>query len=103
MSHDFYAERRATMVATQIAARGVTDPAVLAAMRTVPREAFVRLELAEWAYDDIPLPIGEGQTISQPYIVAVMTEALRPSPEDRVLEIGTGSGYAAAVLEAVWK
>src|SRR5512132_2543503 len=92
MSHDLYAERRATMVATQIAARGVTDPAVLAAMRTVPREAFVPPELAELAYDDMPLPIGEGQTISQPYIVALMTAALRPSPTDRVLEIGTGSG-----------
>jgi protein-L-isoaspartate(D-aspartate) O-methyltransferase len=103
MSHDLYAERRATMVATQIAARGVTDPVVLAAMRTVPREAFVRLELAEWAYDDIPLPIGEGQTISQPYIVAVMAAALRPSPIDQVLEIGTGSGYAAAVLHCLVK
>jgi protein-L-isoaspartate(D-aspartate) O-methyltransferase len=103
MFHDLYAERRATMVATQIAARGVTDPAVLAAMRTVPREAFVCPELAELAYDDIPLPIGEGQTISQPYIVAVMTAALRPSPNDRVLEIGTGSGYAAAVLHCLVK
>ena len=74
MSHDLYTERRATMVATQIVARGVTDPAVLAAMRMVPREAFVRPELAEWAYDDIPLPIGEGQTISQPYIVAMMAQ-----------------------------
>ena len=101
MSHDLYAERRATMVAIQIAARGVTDPAVLAAMRTVPREAFVRPELAEWAYADLPLPIGAGQTISQPYLVAVMTAALRPSPADRVLEIGTGSGYAAAVLHCL--
>ena len=103
MSHDRYAERRATMVATQIAARGVTDPAVLEAMRTVPREAFVPPELAELAYDDMPLPIGEGQTISQPYIVALMTAALRPSPTDRVLEIGTGSGYAAAVLHCLVK
>lgn len=103
MSVDVYAERRAAMVATQIVARGVTDPAVLAAMRTVPREAFVRPELAEFAYDDIPLPIGEGQTISQPYIVAVMTAALRPAPADRVLEIGTGSGYAAAVLHCIVK
>ena len=101
MSHDRYAERRATMVATQIAARRVTDPAVLEAMRTVPREAFVPPELAELAYDDMPLPIGEGQTISQPYIVALMTAALRPSPADRVLEIGTGSGYAAAVLHCI--
>jgi protein-L-isoaspartate(D-aspartate) O-methyltransferase len=87
MSCDVYAERRAAMVATQIAARRVTDPAVLAAMRTVPREAFVWPELAECAYDDLPLPIGEGQTISQPYIVAVMTAALQPAPADRVLEI----------------
>jgi protein-L-isoaspartate(D-aspartate) O-methyltransferase len=103
MSHDIYAERRTAMVATQIAARGVADQAVLAAMRTVPREAFVRPELVEFAYDDIPLPIGEDQTISQPYIVAVMTTALRPSPADRVLEIGTGSGYAAAVLHCIVK
>ena len=103
MSCDVYAERRAAMVATQIAARGVTDPAVLAAMRTVPREAFVWPEVAEFAYDDLPLPIGEGQTISQPYIVAVMTAALRPAPADRVLEIGTGSGYAAAVLHCIVK
>lgn len=103
MSHDLYAERRASMVETQIAARGVTDPAVLAAMRTVPREAFVNPEMVEFAYDDMPLPIGEGQTISQPYIVALMTEALRPSPADRVLEIGTGSGYAAAVLHCLVK
>jgi protein-L-isoaspartate(D-aspartate) O-methyltransferase len=103
MSCEVYAERRAVMVATQIAARGVTDQAVLAAMRTVPREAFVRPEWGEFAYDDIPLPIGESQTISQPYIVAVMTAALRPSPADRVLEIGTGSGYAAAVLHCIVK
>ena len=103
MSCDVYAARRAAMVATQIAVRGVTDPAVLTAMRTVPREAFVRPELAEFAYDDLPLPIGEGQTISQPYIVAVMTAALRPAPTDRVLEIGTGSGYAAAVLHCIVK
>lgn len=103
MAGESYAARRAAMVATQIAARGVTDPAVLAAMRTVPREAFVSPELAVYAYDDIPLPIGEGQTISQPYMVAVMTAALQPSPTDRVLEIGTGSGYAAAVLHYLVK
>jgi protein-L-isoaspartate O-methyltransferase len=84
MACEVYAERRAAMVATQIAARGVTDQAVLAAMRTVPREAFVRPEWVEFAYDDIPLPIEEGQTISQPYIVAVMAAALRSSPADRV-------------------
>jgi protein-L-isoaspartate(D-aspartate) O-methyltransferase len=72
-------------------------------MRTVPREAFVRPELAAFAYDDLPLPIGAGQTISQPYIVAVMTAALRPTSTDRVLEIGTGSGYAAAVLHCIVK
>jgi protein-L-isoaspartate(D-aspartate) O-methyltransferase len=86
------------MVETQIAGRGIRDPAVLAAMRAVPREDFVAPGQASRAYDDTPLPIGDGQTISQPYIVAVMTEALRLRPGDRVLEIGTGSGYAAAVL-----
>jgi protein-L-isoaspartate(D-aspartate) O-methyltransferase len=92
---------RERMVVQQIAARGVRDPAVLAAMQAVPREAFVPPALAEFAYEDAPLPIDEGQTISQPYIVAVMIEALRPGPHDRVLEIGTGSGYAAAVLSRV--
>jgi protein-L-isoaspartate(D-aspartate) O-methyltransferase len=91
------------MVATQIAARGITDPAVLAAMRTVPREAFVRHDLVEFAYDDIPLPLGAGQTISQPYIVALMIAALRPSLADRVLEISTGSGYGAAVPHCIVK
>jgi protein-L-isoaspartate(D-aspartate) O-methyltransferase len=86
------------MVRTQIARRGIRDAAVLEAMRSVPREAFVPPEMAEFAYEDHPLPIGEGQTISQPYIVALMTAALRLAPHDRVLEIGTGSGYAAAVL-----
>jgi protein-L-isoaspartate(D-aspartate) O-methyltransferase len=81
-----------------IVRRGVRDPAVLAAMRKVPREHFVAPDRAHRAYDDTPLPIGEGQTISQPYIVAAMTEALQLRPCDRVLEIGTGSGYAAAVL-----
>jgi protein-L-isoaspartate(D-aspartate) O-methyltransferase len=93
-----FARARERMVATQIAARGVRDPRVLAAMRRVPREAFVAESQAGWAYEDEPLPIGEGQTISQPYIVAAMAEALRLQPADRVLEIGTGSGYAAAVL-----
>ncbi len=91
------------MVALQIAARGVRDPAVLAAMRSVPREMFVPADLAEFAYQDSPLPIEEGQTISQPYIVAAMIEALHPEPTDRVLEVGTGSGYAAAVLSRVVK
>jgi protein-L-isoaspartate(D-aspartate) O-methyltransferase len=89
---------REKMVETQIAARGVRDPAALAAMRSVPREAFVPPELAEFAYQDTPLPIESEQTISQPYIVALMAAALELGPGDRVLEIGTGSGYAAAVL-----
>jgi protein-L-isoaspartate(D-aspartate) O-methyltransferase len=95
------AEAREQMVQRQIAGRGVRDPAVLDAIRTVPREAFVPRHLAGRAYDDEPLPIGGGQTISQPYVVAMMTEALRLRPEDRVLEIGTGSGYAAAVLAEI--
>jgi protein-L-isoaspartate(D-aspartate) O-methyltransferase len=95
MSMDVERER---MVREQIAARGVRDRAVLDAMRSVPREAFLPPKLAEFAYADTPLPIERGQTISQPYIVAVMAEALRLTPADRVLEIGTGSGYAAAVL-----
>jgi protein-L-isoaspartate(D-aspartate) O-methyltransferase len=86
------------MVERQIVARGVSDPRVLAAMREVPREAFVPASLAELAYEDAPLPIEEAQTISQPFIVASMAEALELSPGDRVLEIGAGSGYAAAVL-----
>ncbi|MBI4012385.1 MAG: protein-L-isoaspartate(D-aspartate) O-methyltransferase [Candidatus Rokubacteria bacterium] len=89
------------MVDTQLAARGIRDPVVLDAMRTVPREAFLPDTLAECAYDDGPLPIGEGQTISQPYVVAFMIEAVSPRPGDRALEIGTGSGYSAAVLASV--
>jgi protein-L-isoaspartate(D-aspartate) O-methyltransferase len=95
------AEARERMVQHQIVGRGVQDPAVLSAMRKVPREAFVPRHLARRAHADEPLPIGGGQTISQPYIVALMTEALRLRPEDRVLEIGTGSGYAAAVLAEI--
>ena len=89
---------RERMVATQIAARGVSDARVLSAMRDVPRDAFVPAPLKDDAYEDRPLPIGEGQTISQPYIVAAMTVLLAPGPEDHVLEIGTGSGYQAAIL-----
>ncbi len=92
------AREREAMVTRQIAARGIRDPRLLAAMRRVPRERFVPAELAALAYDDTPLPIDAGQTISQPYVVALMTEALELEPDDRVLEIGTGSGYAAAVL-----
>jgi protein-L-isoaspartate(D-aspartate) O-methyltransferase len=96
---DRAAERRA-MVAEQIVARGVKDPATLAAMRTVPRHRFVPQAQAASAYDDRPLPIGHGQTISQPFIVAYMTEVVRPGPGRKILEIGTGSGYQAAVLAA---
>ena len=89
---------RQEMVDRQIAARDVRDERVLEALRTVPREAFVPERLAEFAYDDAPLPIGEEQTISQPFVVALMAEALEILPGDKVLEIGAGSGYAAAVL-----
>ncbi len=92
---------RRRMVETQLIPRGIRDPAVLRAMEEVPREAFLPQGLAGMAYRDAPLPIGEGQTISQPYIVAFMAEALECGPEDRVLEIGTGSGYAAAVLSRI--
>src|SRR5262249_2665599 len=95
------AAERDRMVERQIAGRGVRDPAVLAAMRAVPRERFLPPDLEEFAYQDNPLPIEQGQTISQPFIVALMAEALRLSPHDRVLEIGTGSGYAAAVLARI--
>jgi protein-L-isoaspartate(D-aspartate) O-methyltransferase len=92
---------RRRMVEEQLAARGIRDPLVLAAMGTVPREKFVSARQAPFAYDDEPLPIGEGQTISQPYIVARMTEALALGRADRVLEVGTGSGYGAAVLAEI--
>ena len=94
-------QQRERMVERQIAARGVHDPRVLEAMRSVPREEFVDATLRGRAYDDTPLPIDEGQTISQPYIVALMVAAAAIRPGDRVLEIGAGSGYAAAVLGAV--
>lgn len=89
------------MVAEQIERRGVRDEAVLAAMRTVPRHLFVPDDLRDQAYEDRPLPIGEGQTISQPYVITAMTEALQVGAGDRVLDIGTGSGYQAAVLAEV--
>lgn len=91
-------EQRRDMVREQIQARGIRDPRVLDAMRDVKRHLFVPDASAEDAYEDFPLPIGEGQTISQPYIVALMTELLELKAEDRVLEIGTGSGYQSAVL-----
>jgi protein-L-isoaspartate(D-aspartate) O-methyltransferase len=89
---------RARMVDTQIRARGIDDERVLAAMGKVPRHLFVPASQRARAYDDTPLPIGYDQTISQPYIVAYMSDILEPKPTDRVLEIGTGSGYQAAVL-----
>ncbi len=95
---DPLAAAREQMVQRQLAARGVRDPRVLEAMRKVPRHELVPPELRGEAYDDRPLPIGHGQTISQPYIVAAMTEALRLAGDERVLEVGTGSGYQAAVL-----
>jgi protein-L-isoaspartate(D-aspartate) O-methyltransferase len=91
------------MVEEQIAARGVADPRVLAAMRDTPRDLFVPESMRAHAYEDRPLPIGSRQTISQPYIVAFMTELLQPEPDDVVLEIGTGSGYQAAVLSPLVK
>lgn len=94
---------RRRMVRDQIEARGVTDGRVLAAMRRVPRHEFVPPDLRPRAYEDSPLPIGYDQTISQPYIVALMTSLARPEPNDRVLEIGTGSGYQAAVLSSLVK
>jgi len=99
-----FAERRferLRMVSSQIAARGIEDPNVLEAMRTVPRHAFVRKSDLKRAYGDYPLPIGMGQTISQPYIVAYMTEALELDADSVVLEVGTGSGYQAAVCAEI--
>lgn len=93
-----FAARREVMVTRQIAARGLDDPALLAALRAVPREAFVSAQLAEFAYDDRPLPIEAGQTISQPYIVALTIAGAGIGPGDKVLEVGAGSGYAAAVI-----
>lgn len=92
---------RGRMISTQLVARGITDPLVLQAMREVPRERFVPASMVDRAYHDGPLPIGHGQTISQPYIVAAMTAAARLKPGVRVLEIGTGSGYGAAVLSRI--
>ncbi len=96
-----YEHLRERMVQKQIKARGITDPGVLSAMRTVPRHLFVSEALMDQAYGDFPLPIGDQQTISQPYIVAEMTGALQLTDEDRVLEIGTGSGYQAAILAKI--
>jgi len=98
---DKYEIRRIKMVETQIRNRGVTNYEVLNAMKKVPRHLFVPEEYANEAYNDYPLPLGYGQTISQPFIVAYMTEAVRPSGKKKVLEIGTGSGYQAAVLAEI--
>ena len=98
---DRFASAREKMVKEQIITRGVTDQPTLRAMRKVPRHLFVPDEYRNEAYDDNPLPIGYGQTISQPYIVAYMTEVSKPAPEKKVLEIGTGSGYQAAVLAEI--
>ena len=96
-----YQRLRNEMVTNQIIARGITDARVLSALRSVPRHLFVSEAMMDQAYGDYPLPIGEQQTISQPYIVAEMTQALQLTPEDRVLEIGTGSGYQAAILSHI--
>ena len=98
---DNYVQARKRMVEEQIAARGIRDPRVLEAMAKVPRHMFVPEGQWHHAYEDHPLPIGDGQTISQPYIVAAMTEALELEPTSKVLEIGTGSGYQAAVLATI--
>jgi protein-L-isoaspartate(D-aspartate) O-methyltransferase len=96
-----YQRQREEMVRRQIEARGIADPLVLAAFRKVPRHLFVSEALWDQAYGDFPLPIGEQQTISQPFIVAEMTQALSLGKDDRVLEIGTGSGYQAAILAEI--
>jgi protein-L-isoaspartate(D-aspartate) O-methyltransferase len=96
-----YRQQRNEMVKQQIAGRGIRDVAVLAAMAAVPRELFVREPYRDYAYEDTPLPISGGQTISQPYVVAYMLSALKLRPGERVLEIGTGSGYAAALLSRI--
>jgi protein-L-isoaspartate(D-aspartate) O-methyltransferase len=104
MPTDFQAEltqQRTDMVDAQLRSRGIHDERVLHAMEIVPRHEFVPWQLQREAYQDSPVPIGEGQTISQPYIVAHMLEALRLSPESRVLEVGTGTGYEAAVMSRI--
>ncbi|MBT8261592.1 MAG: protein-L-isoaspartate(D-aspartate) O-methyltransferase [Bacteroidia bacterium] len=100
-AQDDFAEERKQMVKTQLEARDITDPATLQAMLKVPRHLFVPEKIKKYAYRDGALPIGNDQTISQPYIVAYMTQALQLKPQDKVLEIGTGSGYQAAVLAEI--
>ncbi len=101
MAHFPRDEERRRMVEHQIEARGIRNPLILAAMRDVPRHLFIPPPYDRSAYEDCPLPIGNGQTISQPYIVALMTELLDPTPDDRVLEIGAGTGYQAAILSRI--
>ena len=101
LDRDLFRLQRMRMVEEQLEARDITDPVVLRAMQQVPRHLFVPERLREYAYTDQPLPIGEDQTISQPYIVAFMSQALQLQKNDKVLEIGTGSGYQAAVLAEI--
>ena len=98
---DTYQEQRNSMVASQLENRNIRDESTLQAMRKVPRHRFVPKEQQRYAYEDRPLPIGYGQTISQPYMVAFMTEVIKPQKDFKVLEIGTGSGYQAAVLAEI--
>ena len=98
---EYFAQQRKQMVEQQIRRRGIRHPAIIEAMLEVPRERFVSDEYIASAYDDTALPIPAGQTISQPYVVALMIQALQLSPDDRVLEVGSGSGYAAAVLSRI--
>lgn len=103
LSDDMYEKKRKTMIERDIKARGIKDKIVLEVMERVQRHLFVDEYLRDRAYEDYPLPIGDGQTISQPYVVALMTEALKLKDTDKVLEIGTGSGYQAAVLAEIAK
>lgn len=98
MKNPDFTQLREAMVREQIAKRGITNPDLLRAFMDVPRHSFVLQEEINFAYEDHPLPVGEGQTISQPYIVALMTEALKVRGGDKILEVGTGSGYQAAIL-----
>ncbi len=98
---DLYQKKRLKMVSSQLRARGISDPRVLTAMETIPRHQFIEDALVDQAYNDNPLPIGDRQTISQPYIVALMTEALELQGREKVLEIGTGSAYQTAILAAL--
>ncbi len=103
MTDKDFSTLRLRMVNEQIVSRGITDKRVIEAMKSIPRHLFVPEKDREFSYEDYPLPIGYGQTISQPYIVALMTEALELNPEDKVLEIGTGSGYQTAILASIAK